>query len=149
MGLPFSGVMNMMRAMSPSKFATMQAWTPIVCLIALNPIPTGDSQALQPAKHSARAPMPGKYVLLHSADYGVFCGVLVSIDGSSVHLSDARRIACWPGRDELHHISLHGPGKNDRFTETIDEVQVHHVTRVVACVKQAEQKLRCSPVEMI
>lgn len=95
--------------------------------------------------------MTGKYVVVQSDKFGVFVGMMSSLDDLRLHLSDARRVYCKIGRDEVSYISLHGPAKEHKFSETFDDLPLlkRDVSRVLRCVSQAEQKFRSAKAEML
>jgi hypothetical protein len=86
--------------------------------------------------------MIGRYVVVRNINAGVHVGVLASMDGMQVTLTDARRIWSWVGANTLNEIALHGVGAHSRVSESIPEIALTQAIEVIPCSPSGEENLR-------
>ena len=68
--------------------------------------------------------------------------MLVEIAGTSVLLSDARRVWRWSGANSLHELSIRGAAEQGtRISEPVAKILLTECIEVIPCEKQAEENL--------
>lgn len=83
-----------------------------------------------------------KYVILRTTGAGVHVGRLVSRDGDTVTLADARRIWRWRGGNTLNELALRGADEvYTRISEPIDEIAIHQVHEELTITEAARANL--------
>ena len=88
--------------------------------------------------------MIGKFVIVRCRDAGVHCGILKSVHGRQVELTDARRIWRWSGANTLNEVSLRGSSGDTRIAEPVDDICLLEACEVIPCTKEGEKNLRRS-----
>ena len=70
--------------------------------------------------------MIGKYVIVRGDRSGVFAGVLKSLDGRTVVLSNCRRLWYWSGAASISQIAMEGVKypRDCKFTVTVDNITI-------------------------
>jgi hypothetical protein len=86
--------------------------------------------------------MEGKFVLIRTYSAGIHVGTLVSKDGQTVLLKDARRVWRWRGANSLHEVALHGAAEDyTRISEPVPEILLTEAVEVIPCVATAQENL--------
>ena len=89
--------------------------------------------------------MVGKFVLVRTYSAGVHCGTLVSADGKTVELKDARRVWRWRGANTLSELSQQGAEHDwTRISEVVPEILLTEAIEVIPCSEVAELNLKVS-----
>lgn len=87
------------------------------------------------------------YVIVRSAQAGVFAGYLYERDREEVTLYQARRIWYWSGAATLSELALHGPKKPDecKFPEPLPKIEVMGVCEVIPCSQKGRKNIQNVP----
>ncbi len=91
----------------------------------------------------------GSYIISRGRDSGVHAGVLESIDGSVVVLSDARRLWSWRAAGHTHTLSgvaTNGLAKGSQIPPSVKVVRITDSCEQILCSQKAEQSIREFPV---
>lgn len=84
----------------------------------------------------------GKFVIIRSENSGVHTGTLSAVDGSSVELSDSRRIWRWDGANTLSELSLRGAKlEYTRISEPVPEIVILGAIEIIPCSDAARENL--------
>ena len=92
--------------------------------------------------------MNGKYVIVRSDRAGVFAGVLESLEGQKVTLSNCRKLWFWSGASETLQIAKEGvknPGRC-KFTMVVDRITILDAIEVIPTTAEAEANIKAVPV---
>ena len=90
----------------------------------------------------------GKKCIVRCQGAGVFFAEVVSLDGQTAELHDARRIWYWAGAASLSQLAQEGV-KNPRsckFTVTVPLMTVTGVLEVIPCTDAAVESINGVPV---
>lgn len=81
----------------------------------------------------------GKKVIIRGDRSGVEFGELVSVDGQTVELKNARRIWYWDGAATLSQLAMEGTSKPDRckFTVSVDSIAILDTIEIIPCTEKA------------
>lgn len=88
--------------------------------------------------------MIGKYCVVRTYSAGVHVGVVQSIDGTAVALTDARRIWRWEGAHTLHEVSLNGVSPASKVSEPTSSILLTEAIEVIPTTEVAEKNLRAA-----
>ena len=91
-----------------------------------------------------------KYVIVRCKDAGVHAGVLVSADGRSCILHEARRLWYWkPAEDGafLSGVALYGLDKSSKVGKPVT-IMLTEDCEIILCSEQAEQSIRKAKVNV-
>jgi hypothetical protein len=96
-------------------------------------------EKLQAEFSEAEKRTEGKFVLVHSTRYGVFCGYLIAKSGDEVVLGRCRKIFRWRGANTLREVALHGVDLKNRtrLSECVDEQFILDVGQIIPCKPEA------------
>lgn len=91
--------------------------------------------------------MQGKYVVVRGDRSGVFAGVLESIEGQTVKLTDCRRLWYWDGAASISQIAKDGVKKPHRcqFTVTVESIAILDAIEVIPTTAEAEANIKAVP----
>lgn len=89
----------------------------------------------------------GRYALVRGDRSGVFCGVVVSEDGQTVELTEARHIWYWAGAANVADMALNGVARpaECKIVAPVGRLRVLDAIEVVDCTPTAEASLRAVP----
>lgn len=92
--------------------------------------------------------MIGKYVIVRSSGAGVFAGVLESLEGQKVTLSNCRKLWYWSGASETLQIAKEGVKNADhcKFTVTVDSITILDAIEIIPTTAEAEANIKAVPV---
>jgi hypothetical protein len=81
--------------------------------------------------------------IVRSKNAGVFFGNVDSIDGTTVTMSNARRLWYWEGAASLSQMAMEGVAKpkNCKFTVTVDEIIIFEVCEVITVTEAAGKSI--------
>jgi hypothetical protein len=98
----------------------------------------------QTAKKSNALP----YVIVRSAQAGVFAGYLKSRTGTEVLLHQARRLWYWDGAASLSQLAMEGVSRpqNCKFPPAVAEVVILEVIEVLSTTERALLSIQGVPV---
>jgi hypothetical protein len=84
-----------------------------------------------------------RYVIVRSAQAGVFAGVLVSCKGPSVTLKNARRIWYWDGAASLSQLAMEGTNspENCKFPAPVGLVEIFEACEMIDCTDVARASI--------
>lgn len=86
--------------------------------------------------------MQNRFVLVRTTYAGVHTGHLVSQDGQTVVLSQARRIWRWSGANTLNEIALRGCSEDySRISEPVPEITLTDAIEIIPTSAEAEASL--------
>jgi hypothetical protein len=86
--------------------------------------------------------MIGKFVIVRTRDAGVHCGTLVSKEGRSAHLKDARRIWRWRGANTLHELANNGASQDwTRISEPVPYIELTEDCEIIPCSDKSRENL--------
>ena len=90
----------------------------------------------------------GKFVIVRTYSAGVHAGVLKSIDGKLVQLTDARRIWYWDGAATLSQLAIDGTKKPKtcKFPAPVGEIVLTEAIEIIPCTEKAEVSIKGVPV---
>lgn len=90
----------------------------------------------------------GRYALVRGDRSGVFCGVVVSEEGQTVELTEARHIWYWAGAVNVADMALNGVARpaECKIVAPVGRLRVLDTIEVVDCTPTAEASLRAVPV---
>jgi hypothetical protein len=89
--------------------------------------------------------MIGNFVLVRTLSAGVHCGELVSLDGKTATLKNARRVWRWQGANTLHELAKRGADKEwTRISEPVDEIVLTEAIELIPCTPMAQKDLGLS-----
>ena len=102
----------------------------------------GDAKQNVPTTHSAHGPQAGDKVIVRSRDAGVQYGTLVSYEGSTVHLTDARQMWSWTAAKggTLLDCAQHGVSKG-KFSSPCNAVTVIGACAIISVHEDAIKSL--------
>jgi pyruvate/2-oxoacid:ferredoxin oxidoreductase alpha subunit len=84
-----------------------------------------------------------KYVVVRTYSMGVHYGELVSHEGTSAVLANARHIWSWNGgRLTVNDIAAIGARTGDKISRAVESISLEGVGLVVTCSADAEKSLR-------
>ena len=89
-----------------------------------------------------------EYVIVRSADAGVFAGYLDEKNGNEVILSDARRIWRWTGAASLSQLSQEGTTNPAacKFPIKVPKITVLGVCEIICCSISAQTSIENVPI---
>ena len=96
----------------------------------------GNGPATQPVH-----PMVGRYVVIRTYSAGVHVGVLRSVSGKEVVLTNSRRIYTWLGAFTLSAVATTGI-KDGKMTVALPEIALTEAIEIIPCSADAETNLR-------
>lgn len=90
----------------------------------------------------------GKYVIVRGDRAACFAGQLVSQDGQTVTLTEARRLWYWDGAATLSELAVHGTAKPKqcKFPASVPEIVVFGVVEMITATEQARENIEAVPV---
>lgn len=96
----------------------------------------------KPATQNGDGPKPGDKVIVRSRDAGVQYGTLVSYEGSTVHLSDARQMWSWTAKEggTLLDCACAGVSKG-KFSGVAEAVTVIGACAIISVTPDAQKSL--------
>lgn len=85
----------------------------------------------------------GKKVIVRGDRSGVEFGELVSVDGQTVELKNARRIWFWDGAASLSQLAMEGTSKPHKckFTVTVDSIAILDAIEIIPCTDMAIESI--------
>lgn len=88
-----------------------------------------------------------RYVLVRGDRSGVFCGMIVSENGRTVELTDARHIWYWAGAANVTDMALNGVArpKECKVVAPVGRLRILDAIEIVDCTVIAEASLRAVP----
>lgn len=88
--------------------------------------------------------MIGKYVIVRGGRSGVFAGVLESLDGRTVVLSNCRRLWYWSGAASISQIAMEGVKYplDCKFTVTVDNITILDAIEIIPTTEAAEANIK-------
>ena len=88
--------------------------------------------------------MIGKYVIVRGDRSGVFAGVLESLDGRTVVLSNCRRLWYWAGAASISQIAMEGVKypRDCKFTVTVDNITILDTIEIIPTTEVAEANIK-------
>ena len=92
--------------------------------------------------------MDKKYKIVRSKFAGVFAGYIEQQDGSTVVMSDARRLWYWKGASSLSQLAMEGVKcpLECKFPIAVDRVQLFEVIEILDVTDEAEKSIRDVPI---
>lgn len=85
--------------------------------------------------------MKGKFCVVRSYAAGIHFGVVDSIEGKAVTLTDARRLWSWSGARTLHEVALRGVSDTSRISEAVPEILIVEAEEVIPATDAARENL--------
>lgn len=81
----------------------------------------------------------GRYVIVRSRDSGVHAGVLSSINGRHVSLTDSRRLWYWQAAKEhtLSAVSLHGLASGSKIASAVSQIEILDACEIIPATEAA------------
>ena len=87
--------------------------------------------------------MVGRYVCVDSWDNGVYVGVLSAVNGSTVTITNARKLADWHDTPSpMWKIAKTSDTWGYKIANSEPEITVFEVHRILACTYYAEDRLK-------
>lgn len=85
---------------------------------------------------------PNDFVLVRTVRAGVHCGLIQSVDGQRVVLSEARRIWRWQGANTLHEVALDGVAEEfTRISRPVPIIELLSSIEIIPCSSKAQENL--------
>ena len=83
------------------------------------------------------------YVIVRSADAGVFAGELVSRNGDEVEMNNVRRLWYWDGAASLSQLSQEGVTKPEecKFPVEVPSMTILGVCEIIPCTEEARKSI--------
>lgn len=102
-----------------------------------------NSQIAQPTQSKALHPFVGKYVIARCYSAGVHAGVVVSVDGENVILSDSRRLWAWKAKDgvALSGVAQNGLKPEGKVDTLNPEIALTGVCELIPCSTKARESI--------
>ena len=88
--------------------------------------------------------MIGKFVIVRTYSAGVHTGYLREVAGTTVILTEARRIWSWSNAFTLNEAANRGVGESSRISEAVPEIYLSQAIEVIPCSQEAETNLKRS-----
>ena len=87
------------------------------------------------------------YRIVRTRSAGVFAGYLVLLDGTSVKMTEARRIWFWSGAASLSQLSVDGTSnpKECKFPVPVN-VQLYDVIEILEVTEKAKKSIEGVPI---
>lgn len=87
--------------------------------------------------------MVGQYVIVRSANAGVFAGQLERLEGEMAELTNARRIWYWSGAASLSELATRGTKRplDCKFPVSVERVIVIGVCEVLSVTPEARKSI--------
>jgi hypothetical protein len=86
------------------------------------------------------------YVLVTTAQKGVFVGFLASRKGDEVRLEESRMVVYWSADAKgVVGMTQNGPGKQGKVTHAAPWADIGHVTSVQGITPEAQAKFEAGP----
>lgn len=85
--------------------------------------------------------MIGEFVLVRTFSAGVHCGTLDECSGTSVVLTDARKIWRWSGAFTLNEMSVSGCAESSRISQPVPRILLTQAIEVIPCSTEAKENL--------
>jgi hypothetical protein len=81
--------------------------------------------------------------IIRTKNAGVFFGKVVSREGDTVVLSNARRLYYWEGASSLSEMAQHGTSKPTgcKFPCAVDEIEVFEVIEIISVTEVAAESI--------
>ena len=85
----------------------------------------------------------GKRVIIRAYGAGVFYGTLNEVDGSTVELTQCRRLWYWDGAASLSQLAAEGVKRpeNCKFTVVVDSIVILNVTEIIPATDEAQKSI--------
>lgn len=83
----------------------------------------------------------GQFVLVRTYSAGIHMGILREFSGTSVVLTDARRLWQWWGAFTLNEVSQNGVAERSRISEPVPLICLTQAIEVIPCSKKAQANL--------
>ena len=95
--------------------------------------------------------MKGKYCIVRTTSAGVFAGVVKSIKGKEVVMTNARRLWYWSGACSLSQLAVDGTKDpaNCKFPVVVKEVLLTEAIEILPCTATARKSIEAVPVWQI
>ncbi|HEY5234873.1 MAG TPA: hypothetical protein VIJ14_01745 [Rhabdochlamydiaceae bacterium] len=92
--------------------------------------------------------MDKKYQIVRSKYAGVFAGYIDHRDGSTVIMSDARRLWYWKGASSLSQLAMEGVKcpLECKFPIAVNRVEILEVIEILDTTTEAEESIRGVPL---
>lgn len=89
-----------------------------------------------------------RYVIVRGDRSGVFCGLIVSEEGQTVELTEARHVWYWAGAANVADMALNGVARPSecKIVAPVGRLRVLDAIEIVDCTPIAEASLRAVPV---
>ena len=83
--------------------------------------------------------MIGKYVIIRADKAGVFFGILKEKTGTTVTLTNARKLYYWRGANTVEQLSIDGSTdpENCKFTQYVKSMIIENVIQTIPCEEKA------------
>lgn len=85
--------------------------------------------------------MIGEFCIVRTRSAGTHMGILESMNGTAVLLSNARRLYQWFGAFTLSEVSLHGCDETSRISESVPKILLTEAIEVIPCSEIARKNL--------
>jgi hypothetical protein len=91
--------------------------------------------------------MIGKYCMVRTKSAGVFAGTVVTLEGQTATLNDARRIWYWSGAASLSQLATDGTSKpkNCKFPDPVAAVMLFEVIEIIPITEVAKASIASVP----
>lgn len=101
-----------------------------------------------PGSPAATVGFEHRYVIVRGDKSGVFCGVIVSEEGQTVELTEARHIWYWVGAANTAEMALAGVARPEdcKIVAPVTRLRILDAIEVIDCSAAAEASLRAVPV---
>jgi hypothetical protein len=88
------------------------------------------------------------YVMVRTYSAGVFAGELLSQEGQTVVLKNARRIWYWKGAASLSQLAMEGTScpNECKFPCEVDKVELFQVIEILYVTEKARKSIKEVPV---
>ena len=88
------------------------------------------------------------YVIIRTQNAGVFAGTLISHEGETVTLQDARRIWYWKGAATLSELAERGTSNPNgcKFPCEVTQVVLTQVIEILSVTDKARESIASVPV---
>lgn len=102
-----------------------------------------NGQIAQTKQSNAPHRFVGKYVIARCYSAGVHAGVVVSVDGENVILSDSRRLWSWKAKDgvALSGVAQNGLKSESKVDTLNPEIALTGVCELIPCSRAARESI--------
>lgn len=85
----------------------------------------------------------GKHVILRTENAGVFFGVLEEKEGTTVKLSNCRKLYYWEGAGAVEQLAVDGTSKSQKckFTLFVPNMIIEQEIQLIPCSEKSIQSL--------